>query len=162
MIYGQVRWKIMENIVFSINRALSQIGSCFLFALSFAFLLEGVADLVVWFRKQRQRNTVSMNPTKPTTVFQAKEVAIFINGKEVKVVPGSLVISTSGGTPPAARSLSIGFEISTLKAMAKAASTPKTYSSYAARLAVPTVPAQWIPSTRKRKKLRRRLTPQFL
>ncbi len=145
----------MGNIVYVI-------GQSFLYVLLFACLPSVVEALVTaWWRRKERFMPPSKNvltPIRSTPPPQPKRQ------RQVQQAckPENVAVSTSSETPRAVLSFSIGFDISILKVLAKAFRAPVPFSRYAARLTVSNVPARWIPSPRKRKKLRRKLTPQYL
>lgn len=152
----------MGNIISVIGYALSQLARAFSLALLLAFLLEAVAALEIWFRKRQQSNTESSTQPNGPILSQQSKVILYINGEPFAVVPSSVVVSTSNETQPGNPSSSIGPLTLTFRLRPRRKRLPKTFSRYAARRAAPRLPAPWIPSARKRRKLRRKLTPQFL
>ena len=152
----------MENIISVIGYARSQLGHSFALALLLVLLLEGVAALEVLFKKRTQSNTSSSIAPKGMNQFTAKQQIVYVNGIQLKVVPESVVVSTSNEIAQASPSLSFGTFKLIFRLKHRRRKSKPAYSTYAANRTTPRLPAPWIPSPKRRRKLRRRLTSEYL
>ena len=85
----------MENLLDFVVYALSQLARSFGIALLLAYLLVAVEALAIWWRKQRPSSTTSSTNPKGSILSQQREVILYLNGKPLRVIPESVVASTS-------------------------------------------------------------------